>query len=76
MMEVVREPQAPAGFPVASDLVLRQYREQHGLKLAFRPGEIFPWKGINFRVSEVQADSLTLVPVSMTSRRAKERRRG
>ena len=72
-METAQEAVKTSVGPVPPEAVLRQYREQHGLKLAFRPGEMFPWKGINFRVSKVEVDSLTLIPVSMTSRRAKEK---
>lgn len=60
--------------PTALDEVVDARAEvmEKGLKLAFRPGEMVPMKGIWFKVSEVGVDVLTLRPVSMTKNRAKE----
>lgn len=63
---------APEGYPlnkVAPTLRMQVRKLVHddGLKLAFRIGERLPWKGIEFKVAEVEPDRLTLIPIDTTS---------
>lgn len=46
--------------------------EDKGLTLAFRPGEMIPWKKIWFRVESVEKDRITLIPMHTTAGFAKE----
>lgn len=39
---------------------------EKGLTLAFKPGEMIPWKGIWFQVESVMKDRLLLKPMTTT----------
>lgn len=60
------------GDEQGQEAAIKENVQQEGLRLAFRQGELVPWKGIMFRVSLVETESLTLIPVRMTASREKE----
>jgi hypothetical protein len=70
ILKLFLRPQMPESLPVPCEAVSEE--KKPGLEVRFKEGESIPWKGIWFRIHKVGFDELTLVPESMTFKRAKQ----